>query len=87
MVSESTHNGKRTSKLYDIKQIPEQMNQEALKYLLVIHAFGECYTTSGVHKKAKNYVLKLVTKSKKLQRPLPYPYVYIINKIILNDIK
>ena len=44
------------------------MNHDVLKYLLVIHAFCGCDTTSGIHEKGKNAVLKLVTKSKKLQR-------------------
>ena len=63
MVSDSTSHGKRTSKMYDIKQITEQMNHGVLKYLLVIHAFGGCDTTSGIHEKGKNAALKLVTKS------------------------
>ena len=41
-----------------------KVQQSVIPYLLVIHAFGGCDTTSSIHDKGKGSILNLVQKSK-----------------------
>ena len=45
MLSDSAQSKEKSLKVYDIKDIAENLNQKTLKYLLVIHAFTGCDTT------------------------------------------
>ena len=67
MLSDSVQRKEKSLKVYNIKEIAEKLNHKILKYLLVIHAFTSCNTTSSIYDKGKNCILKLVTKSAKVQ--------------------
>ena len=68
MLSDSAQRKEKSLKVYNIKEIAEKLNHQILKYLLVIHAFTGCDTTSSIYDKGKNCILKLVTKYAKIRR-------------------
>ena len=68
MLSDSAQRKEKSLKVYNIKEIAEKLYDEILKYLLVIHVFTGCATTSSTYDKRKNCILKLVTKSAKVRR-------------------
>ena len=44
------------------------LDKHALQYLLVIHTFMECKTTSAIYEKGKTVLPKLITKSDKVKQ-------------------
>ena len=68
MLSDSAQRKEKSLKVYNIKEIAEKLYDEILKYLLIIHVFTGCATTSSTYDKRKNCILKLVTKSAKVRR-------------------
>ena len=54
MLSDSAQRKEKSLKVYNIKEIAEKLNHEILKYLLVIHPFTGCDTTSSIYDEGKN---------------------------------
>ena len=53
-LSDSAQNKEKSLKVYNSKEIAEKLNHKILKYLLVIHVFTGCDTTSSIYGKSKN---------------------------------
>ena len=66
MLSDFAPKKEKSLKVYNIKEIAGKLNHAIVKYLLVIHAFTGCNTTSSIYEKGKNCALKLVTRSAKV---------------------
>ena len=65
--SEYTRNGRQQMKQFNIKDAICLLDDQVIRYSLVIHAFGGCDTTSAVHDKGKSGILRLVQRSKRAQ--------------------
>ena len=61
--SEFKSKGNTVWKQLDIREASLFLNPEVKKFVLFIHAFGGCDTTSGIHEKGKGTVAKLIEKS------------------------
>ena len=65
IIGEITINSEATKKhktiKYDIGNTAERIN-DVRKYLILVHAFGECNTTSAASEQDKLSVLKLLEK-------------------------
>ena len=48
ILSDLAQSKEKSLKVYNIKEIAEKLNHEILKYLLVIHSFTGCGTTSSI---------------------------------------
>jgi len=69
--SEYVKNGKKQIKQINIKDVVLSFDRNTLRYILVIHAFGGCDTTSASPRKGKLAILQLVKKSKRAREFSP----------------
>jgi len=63
--SEYTRNRKKQLKQLEIEKALSKINLVVKPYLLLIHAFGGCDTTSAIQDKGKAAILNLIQNSKK----------------------
>ena len=61
--SDNTKSGNRVQKLFDVKEASSLLDMSLKQGLLFIHAFSGCDTTSAIHDKGKNSLMKLMEKS------------------------
>ena len=61
-------NGRSQIKQLDMQTATDSLDSSTVPYLLIIHAFGGCDTTSVIHEKGKASRLRLLQKSRKAQR-------------------
>lgn len=66
--SSYTKNGRSQIKQLDMETAIDSLDDSIIPYLLFIHAFGGCDTTSAIHDKGKASPLRLLQKSKKAQK-------------------
>ena len=81
--SSFTRNGRCQIKQLDIKTAIESIDPSIVQYLLFIHAFGGCDTTSAIHDKGKASPLRLLQKSNKAK---PLVDCFMDNSTLQNEI-
>jgi len=62
--SDNTRKGRNYMKQLEIEKALSKTNNTIKPYLLLIHAFGGCDTTSAIHNKGKSAILNLIQTSK-----------------------
>jgi len=60
--------GRTQMKQLDVKSALSSIDSTVVPYLLLIHAFGGCDTTSAIHEKGKASPLRLLEKSKRAKQ-------------------
>jgi len=69
-MADITFTSERTKETYSIKLSLSDINPVVKNYLLVIHAWTGCDTTSAIHQKGKKSLLKKLEASNQLQKML-----------------